>query len=302
MINFQKIRPENRAAFSEMLLQNRKGCEYSFANLAIWGRQQAAMVGDFLVLFCRYDRKAVYPYPVGQGEIRPVLDAIIEDAKQRGIPCCITGMSAEDKQVLETLYPGKFLFHTDRNYFDYVYDIHDLADLKGRKYQKKRNHIHRFLDAFPNWHTQPLTEENREAVIQFADQWYARRQESDPQANFHLEKIALERALADPQAYGMEGLVLMDGDRILAFTMGSFLSPDTMDIHFEKASEDADGAYPTINREFARYLRDQYPQLQYLDREDDMGLEGLRKAKLSYAPHHMVEKYWARLWEDKDEN
>ena len=117
-----------------------------------------------------------------------------------------------------------------------------------------------------------------------------------------MEKIALERALADPQAYGMEGLVLMDGDRILAFTMGSFLSPDTMDIHFEKAAEDADGAYPTINREFARYLREKYPQLQYLDREDDMGLEGLRKAKLSYAPHHMVEKYWARLWEDKDEN
>lgn len=302
MINFQKIRPEDRAVFSELLLQNRKGCEYSFANLSIWGRQQAAMVAGYLTLFCRYDRRAVYPYPVGQGDIRPVMDAIIEDARQRGIPCCITGMSQENCQVLQALYPDKFLFHTDRNYFDYVYDIHDLADLKGRKYQKKRNHIHRFTDAFPNWYTQPLTAENRQAVIEFTAQWYARRQESDPQANFHLEQIALGRALENPDAYGLEGLVLMDGERVLAFTMGSFLSHDTMDIHFEKAAEDADGAYPTINREFARYLREKYPQLRYLDREDDMGLEGLRKAKLSYSPHHMVEKYWARLWEEKDEN
>jgi hypothetical protein len=88
---------------------------------------------------------------------------------------------------------------------------------------------------------------------------------------------------------------------MLAFTMGSFLSEDTMDIHFEKAREDVPGAYNAINREFARYLRAKYPQLKWLNREDDVGLEGLRKAKLSYNPHHFNEKHWARLWEDEDE-
>ena len=83
--------------------------------------------------------------------------------------------------------------------------------------------------------------------------------------------------------------------------MGSRLSADTFDIHFEKALEEVDGAYPAINQGFASYLREKYPDLKYLDREDDMGLAGLRKAKLSYNPHHLVTKFWARLWEEDDE-
>ena len=96
----------------------------------------------------------------------------------------------------------------------------------------------------------------------------------------------------------MEGLVLMDGDRILAMTLGSALSATTFDVHFEKALEEADGAYPAINWEFARYLREKYPQLRWLNREDDLGIEGLRKAKLSYCPDHFIEKSWACLLED----
>jgi hypothetical protein len=95
----------------------------------------------------------------------------------------------------------------------------------------------------------------------------------------------------------MEGIMLLDGDRVLAVTMGSRMNRDTFDIHFEKAREDVDGAYTVVNQEFARYLRLKYPDTAFLDREDDMGLEGLRKAKLSYNPHHMTEKYHATLAE-----
>jgi len=80
--------------------------------------------------------------------------------------------------------------------------------------------------------------------------------------------------------------------------MGSRMANDTFDIHFEKAREDVDGAYPTVNCEFARYLRLKYPDVRFLDREDDMGLEGLRRAKLSYNPHHLVGKHWAYRKED----
>ena len=96
----------------------------------------------------------------------------------------------------------------------------------------------------------------------------------------------------------METLVLTDGGEVIAMTMGSFLAEDTVDVHFEKAREDVDGAYAAINCEFARYLREKYPQLRFLNREEDMGLEGLRKAKESYCPHHMTEKCWAHLKED----
>ena len=101
---------------------------------------------------------------------------------------------------------------------------------------------------------------------------------------------------------GLEGLVLMENGQALAMTMGSILSPDTFDIHFDKALDGVDGAYAAINQSFAQYLQEKYPQIRYLNREDDLGIDGLRKAKLSYHPDHLVTKYWARLWEETDEN
>ena len=96
----------------------------------------------------------------------------------------------------------------------------------------------------------------------------------------------------------MEGLVLLNEGEVLAFTLGSRLSNNTFDVHFEKARWDMDGAYTAINYEFARHIRGKYPDILYLNREDDMGIEGLRRAKESYHPHHMIEKYWAILLEE----
>ncbi len=301
MIDFQKLEPGKREEYEPFLWESGRRCEYSFVNLSIWGRQRVAMVGGFLTLFSQFDRRAVYPFPLGQGELVPVLDAIMQDACQRGIPCCISGLDQEKCQLLESLYPGKFRFYVDRNAFDYVYNIDDLADLKGRKYQKKRNHINKFRTNHPTWRVETLSGANLELVRDFTDQWFARRKQTDPTGDYHLEILALDRALRDPEALGLEGMVLLAEDRIVAFTMGSRMSQDCFDVHFEKAHEDADGAYPAINQAFAAYLRDKYPALRYLNREDDMGLEGLRKAKLSYYPAFLVEKHWARLWEDLDD-
>jgi DNA-binding transcriptional regulator YhcF (GntR family) len=91
----------------------------------------------------------------------------------------------------------------------------------------------------------------------------------------------------------LEGLVLYVGGQAVAMTMGSRLDAETFDIHFEKADTDYPGAYALINRSFARHIREHHPEVKFLNREDDMGIEGLRKAKLSYHPHHMVEKCWA---------
>ena len=109
---------------------------------------------------------------------------------------------------------------------------------------------------------------------------------------------AAEKAMEQRNLLGLEGLLLRVDGKPVAMTMGSRLNPDTFDIHFEKALDIADGAYGAINNGFARYLREKYPDVAFLNREDDMGLEGLRKAKLSYNPHHMVEKSWACLLED----
>ena len=303
MISFEKLNLNQKTKYDSYLMSGpERGCEYSFVNLFLWGRQKAAFRGGRLLLFSQFNRHNVYPFPLGDGDLKRVLDAIIRDSAQRGIPCCLTGLLKEECDQVEALYPGAFRFYPDRDSFDYVYSVDDLADLKGRKFQKKRNHLHRFEDAHPNAQVLPLDEHTRVAAYCMLRKWYADRKASDPHTDFHLEELAMNRAFTFRKQLGLEGLVLVDDGQILAFTMGSRLNADTFDIHFEKARENVDGAYPAINRAFARYLREKYPDVRFLNREDDMGLEGLRKAKLSYNPHHMVEKYWARLWEEEDEH
>ncbi len=303
MIRFERLDLLRKREYDEYLLNcGHRACEYSFTNLFLWGRQKAAFCKDRLVLFSQFNRRSVYPFPVGSGELKPVVDAIIHDARARGIPCCLTSLTPQDCRELEALYPGAFRFYADRDSFDYVYAIEDLASLKGRKFQKKRNHANRFSLNHPQCQVLPLNEQTRAAAYQMLCQWYEDRVKSDPHRDFHLEQLALQRAFAFQSQLELEGIVLMEEGQVLAFAMGSRLSGDTFDIHFEKAREDVDGAYAAINREFSRYLHEKYPELLWLNREDDLGIEGLRKAKLSYCPDHMIEKYWARLWEEEDEH
>lgn len=299
MIDFQLLSPEQKSRAEVYLsTDGERGCEYSFVNLYLWGRQKAAIIHDTMVFFSQFNRKSVYLYPVGSGDKKAVLEALMADAKKRGIPCRFTGLTQEDRQELEALFPGKFRFHYDRDSFDYVYAAEDLAELKGRKFQRKRNHLNRFREAHPDHSVEPITEENIRQVTELVDRWYSLRLEQDPHADYHMEQAAIKKALKHRQELALEGLLLrVDGEPV-AMTMGSKINETTFDIHFEKALDIADGAYAAINNAFARYLRDKYPKLLWLNREDDMGLEGLRKAKLSYNPHHMIEKSWAHLLEE----
>ena len=299
MIDFQPLALEQKERYEKYLhAGGERGCEYSFVNLYLWGRQKATVLGDNLVLFSQFNRKSVYLFPVGTGDKKPALDAIIEDAKKRGIPCRLVGLIQDDCALLESLYPGQLRYHFDRDSFDYIYDIDDLADLKGRKFQKKHNHLNRFREQNPGYRLEPITEENLPEVEALVNRWYELRLQENPHGDYHMERAALKKALEQREALGLEGLLLRTGDGVVAMTMGSRLREDTFDIHFEKALDVADGAYAAINNGFAAYLREKYPEVRYLNREDDLGLEGLRKAKLSYCPHHMVEKSWAHLLEE----
>ena len=296
MIEFHPFRLQDKAVYEQYLFADSEhGCECSFANRYLWGQQEVAMLHGHMVLRSRFDCRSVYPYPLGSGDKRNVLDAIIADADERGKELRITGLDQAATQVLEHYYPGKFRFHSDRDSFDYVYDINDLADLKGKRYQRKRNHYNRFRVLYPDCAAQPISQENLPAVKQMVAEWFEAKQQENPDIDYHFEQTALNKALSSYQELGLEGLVLMNGTDVLAVTLGSRMAEDTFDVHFEKARADAEGAYTAINCEFARYIRDKCPQVRFLNREEDMGLAGLRKSKESYLPHHMVEKYWASL-------
>ena len=303
MIEFKRLQLNQRDEYEKILFScEPRGCEYSFANLNLWGKQQVAFLHGCVAFFSHFYGRSVYPYPIGQGDKKAVIEEILRDARERGIPCRITGMTDADRAELESLFPGKFILRNDRDGADYVYAIDDLADLKGRKFQKKRNHVNKFRALHPDFEVLEVNTCNMPRIQYMINEWYRIRMREDPEGDYMLENIALARACRNYAALDMEGIALIDDGQVLAVTMGSRMGKDTFDIHFEKALENVEGAYAAVNCEFARYLRLKYPDVQYLNREDDMGLEGLRKAKLSYNPHHLVEKHWAYLPEDLNEN
>ena len=301
LINFRKVQPGDRSAYQEILKAVPvRGCEYAFSNLCFWGRQEIAFIHGCIAIFAHFQGCSVYGYPMGPGDRRAVIAEMIADAGERGIPCRIGSLTTSDMEELSQWFPDDFLLVPDRDGQDYVYDINDLADLKGRKFQRKRNHMNRFRAIHEDCTVEPITRDNMEQARFLTDQWFKNRIETAG-GDFLLEQVALDRAFRHYEALHMEGILLKLGDEPIAMSMGSFMQDDMIDVHFEKASEDIDGAYAAVNCEFARYIREKYPTVQYLDREDDMGLEGLRKAKTSYNPHHMVAKYRAYPKEDIDD-
>lgn len=308
MIDFKPITTETKDICTQFLSDNiSRGCETSFANLNMWGFQQYAIIYDQLIIFSFYNKHYFYSYPIGNGDKKLAIDAIIKDAKERNIDFNLTWLYGNAKDELSRLYPDSFMIKSDRASFDYIYDINDLADLPGRKYHKKRTHVNKFLKSFPNYKIVPVTSENITVIKPMLEKWYHDRLVENPDNDYDSEQKALEKALIYFDELNMDGIILIEGDEtenidsrigkshILAFTFGSPLSHDTFDVNFEKARWDIDGAYTVICSEFARYIRDKYPHIKFLNREDDMGLEGLRRSKESYYPHHMLEKCRALL-------
>ncbi len=294
MINFRPIELNDKILYNKHLYQSSpKGCEFSFGNLFMWGLQSISFLHDHVVLYSRFDCRCFYPFPIGAGNKKEVLNAIFADAKERGVCACLTGLNKKNKETLEALYPNQFYFHADRSSYDYVYDINDLADLKGRKLHRKRNHLKHFKKNHPSYLIAPITMDNIDRIRNFASEWYKMKLEENPTGDYHHEQAALDKVFTHYTDLEMEGLLLEENGEILGFTMASQMYPDTFDVHFEKARGDIDGAYTTINSEFANYIRNKYPYIKYLNREEDMGILGLRKAKMSYFPHHMIKKYKA---------
>ena len=290
MVNFKPITIADKAIYEKYMSSGvPRGCNFSFANVFFWGEQKIAELGDNLLTFSRFGKHYVYPYPLGNGDKKEAITALIKDAEERSIPLRLSGLLKSEREELENLFPSTFEFKENRDGEDYVYDINDLADLKGKKYHGKRNHLNRFYSAHEGFIVEPIDEKNINAVREMAAKWFEHREVPDGES-FTLEKEALDKAFRYYKELELETLVLRENDEILAFTMASRPNNEWLDVHFEKALIDLEGGYAAINCEFAKYIRVKYPEIKYLNREEDMGLEGLRRAKLSYHPHHMIEK------------
>ncbi len=274
-------------------------CEYSFASIYLWSRawpQQIARCGGRLLVRIQGKLGLCYLYPAGSGPLSAAVDALAQDAVGNGVPLTLVCVTEEQRAALEEACPGRFAFEEDRDGFDYLYDIHRLADLPGKKLHAKRNHIRRFDDQFPDWLLEEIPPANVPECVELERQWAAIRQEEAGEDGDSVseETIALIEALYHMDKLGLEGALIRADGSPVAFSLGGLITPEVFGVNFEKSFGDIQGAYPAINRELARFVRERHPQVKWLNREDDMGLEGLRKAKLSYYPDLLLVKHTAR--------
>ncbi len=212
-----------------------------------------------------------------------VIEVILEESQYRSFR--LTSIPPEGVKMLEAIYPGKFTFTALSDLFDYVYSAQKLSDLSGKKLHAKRNHINRFISEY-NWSYESVTSDNIDDCAEILKMWNS---EGNEQAEG--EETAIKTAFRDFEPLELIGGLLYTEGKPVAFAIGEKLSSDTFVVHFEKAIAETTGAYSMINREFVRHIMRVYPDTKYINREEDMGIAGLRKAKLSYNPVKMVKKY-----------
>ena len=290
-MNFHDIDISDKGWIDSLLhLSDFRGAEYCFTNLFVWKhvfQTRVARYQDFLLIRSAHGDCTVDIYPAGQGDVKSLIVSFMQQAVAEKRDFCMAGVPAAAMIRLQELFPGQFAPTLSRNSCDYIYNKVDLRDLQGKKYQPKRNHIARFVE-LPLWGYERIHPGNIEDCIEMNRQWC---QQADCRENPSLraEMQAATTGLRHFEALGLEGGMLRVDGRVVAYTVGEPLNNDCYIVHTEKAFSDIRGANPCINREF---VRDRMERFQYINREDDAGDEGLRKAKNSYHPAFMQEKYF----------
>lgn len=262
------------------------GCDISFATTYLWRDKYDIRVCNYNdTLFKAYfmpDGGIGYTFPVGKMSPKDALEILLEDAKDRGVKPVIGMLNKTNAEILFHLYPDVFELIDERDSADYIYDREDLALLSGKKYHAKRNHISKFVRNNPDFFVREIHSANIEDAYFVAHKW---------QMNADSDKSELEairEALDNLSELSMFGMILYVNMRPVAMTLGSKINDSVCDVNFEKAV-DVDGAYAVINNEFAKA----HPEFLQFNREEDLGIEGLRKSKLSYYPNKILMKYTA---------
>ena len=266
-----------------------RSCERTFVNVYLWSRHykvKFAVIEDALVFRDEGDGFA-FSYPAGKDEaVKKALEALMEYCRERKCPFRLYNVTEEHFAQLCGWFPDRFQIRYDRDAADYVYETEKLATLAGKKLHGKRNHINKFKALYPDWSYESLNDDNVEECFQMALKW--RNQNGcDDDAEKNAEMCVTLNSLRLYKELGLRGGVLKIGEKITAFSVGEPLCSDTFVVHIEKAFPDIEGAYPMINQQFVLHECMDYT---YVNREEDTGAEGLRKAKLSYRPVFMVEK------------
>ncbi len=294
MITPKKITIDDKNIFNEYYsMCGYKNSEANFTNMFIWkdGYNMAYDVVDgFLVLMAKTTKgQPFYYFPAGRGNLKSVIKKLDDYYADLGIRYSIRPVTEETKHILETEMPGFFKFERHRDYDDYVYETKNLIELPGKEYHAKKNHFNSFIKNYQYSYNR-ITPDTKDACKEKIIEWIKERAEDNV-----AEIKSVEEMFEHFEKLDVTGAFLeVDGD-IAAITVGENHQGTAL-IHIEKANTQYKGAYAAINKLF---LQNEFSKLKYVNREEDMGIPGLRKAKLSYHPAFMIEKYVAYKTEEE---
>lgn len=289
MLKFKKVEIGDISVFKKYIgFSGELSCESAFVNLLVWQNAYNNMWAEEdgqLIIKSGKGEDSSYRLPFGDDFIKGI--KLIREYSGEEYPA----FWAQEGRRLDNFkahFGDKYVLEESRDAFDYIYLREDLANLAGKKYHSKRNHISAFSKKH-DWFFEPITPDNIAEVKLCAEKWY--KENADREDKYlRCEKRGVETILDNMELLGVKGGAVYSDGGVVAFTLGSKISDEIFDIHIEKALSDYAEGYTVINREFARTLT----EYKYINREDDMGLEGLRKAKLSYRPTILLKKYLCR--------
>ena len=293
-INWKTLTLEDQEMIREYYAYEQASCcELSFSNNYLWGPfydMKYAIIEGMLIFFMP-DATPSAGFPLAKDEassanLKQVIEIMEEYFASLGVPFRMHLVTEEKFALLEELFPGRYRIQYNRDDFDYIYDMGKMISLAGKKLHGKRNHINKFKENNTDWYYEPLTKENREYCRHMAEEWKVINLCEEKGAK-HSEFCVTLRAIEEFEELGLTGGVLWAGGRVVAFTLGEELNRETFVVHIEKAFADVQGAYPMINQQFLTHVGSDY---KFVNREEDTGSEGLRKAKLSYYPERLQEK------------
>lgn len=293
LINFEEPKLSDKK-WIDPILKN-SGCigvDCVFGSIYIWKDVYKAKVCNFDGLLLRmYESDDIsYTFPVGNGDIKLAIDEMINDCKNKNKQFKMIGLTKNMIKYLDSIMKDKFNFYETRNAYDYIYNTDDLAYLKGKKYHSKRNHISKFKRLY-NFNYEDISTKNIDECKIFIEKWFDEFSE-EKRKDIISEKNAIDLSFKHYNELEFKGGIIRVDEKIVALTIGEEINHRVFDIHFEKALSDYVGSYTMINNEFVKRNLLDY---QYINREEDLGIEGLRKSKLSYHPSILLEKYTAVL-------
>ena len=292
--HFREIGIEDKPIFDEFLSSSPPSIsEYTFTNLFIWHYY-------YHFLWCLWDEcicilaqpEEGEPYfmpPLCKTGFRERTLALLDHLSNNGITSTVRRVP---EQMVNQYITGDTHLESrlDRDNCDYVYLTEDLITLQGNRFHGKRNHINHFKKNH-SYHYLPLTPDLAQSCLELENGW-CNIKHCELFASLLGEERALYEAFQNMQHLSFKGGVIQVNGKVEAFALGEKLNSDTAVIHIEKANPAFDGLYQLINQEFCA---NQWADTLYINREQDLGEEGLRKAKLSYHPHHLINKYTVSL-------